>query len=170
MKGQLGFFDLQDRYAQLSKFGDPLEKLSQTVDFEPFRYRLLKALRRSDSGKGGRPPYDPVLMFKVLILQSLYTLSDEQTEFQIRDRLSFQRFLGLGINDQVPDATTIWLFREQLTRTGAIDRLFGHFEDLLKDRGYLAMSGQIGARIEALAPRQRLDEASIPLLPLRLGR
>ena len=76
MKGQLGFFDLEERYAQLSKSGDPLEKLAAAVDFEPFRYRLNKALKRSDGSKGGRPPYDPVLMFKILILQALYNLSD----------------------------------------------------------------------------------------------
>lgn len=158
MKGQLGFFDLEDRYAQLSKSGDPLEKLAQEVDFEPFRYRLNKVLKRADGGKGGRPPYDPVLMFKVLILQSLYTLSDEQTEFMIRDRLSFLRFLGLDVNDPVPDATTIWLFREQLTRAGAIEKLFTRFDKLLKDKGYLAMSGQILDASLVRAPRQHLDD------------
>ena len=158
MKGQLGFFDLEDRYTQLSKSGDPLEKLAQTVDFEPFRYRLVRALKRSGGGKGGRPPYDPVLMFKVLILQSLYTLSDKQTEFQTRDRLSFQRFLGISVNDPVPDATTIWLFREQLIKAGAIDKLFGRFDELLKDRGYLAMSGQILDASLIRAPRQHLDD------------
>lgn len=158
MKGQLGFFDLQDRYAQLSRSGDPLEKLTRTVDFEPFRYRLVKALKRCEGSKGGRPPYDPVLMFKVLILQSLYTLSDDQTEFQIRDRLSFQRFLGIGINDPVPDATTIWLFREHLTRAGAVEKLFRHFDGLLKAKGYLAMSGQILDASLVRAPRQHLDD------------
>ena len=74
--------------------------------------------------KGGRPPYDPVLMFKILVLQTLYTLSDDAAEFQIKDRLSFMRFLGLGLHDRVPDAKTIWLFREQLTRAGAIRKLF----------------------------------------------
>jgi IS5 family transposase len=158
VKDQLGFFDLQDRYAQLSKSGDPLEKLSQAVDFEPFRYRLNKALKRSDGSKGGRPPYDPVLMFKILILQSLYTLSDDQTEFLIRDRLSFLRFLGLGVNDPVPDATTIWLFREQLTQANAIEKLFARFDQLLKDKGYLAMSGQILDASLVRAPRQHLKE------------
>lgn len=158
MKGQLGFFDLEDRYAQLSKSGDPLEKLSQAVNFEPFRYRLNKALKRADGSKGGRPPYDPVLMFKILILQSLYTLSDEQTEFMIRDRFSFLRFLGLDVNDPVPDATTIWLFREQLTKAGAIEKLFARFDKLLKDKGYLAMSGQILDASLVRAPRQHLDD------------
>jgi IS5 family transposase len=158
MKGQLGFFDLEDRYAQLSKAGDPLEKLAATVDFEPFRYRLNKALKRSDGSRGGRPPFDAVLMFKVLILQALYSLSDEQAEFQIRDRLSFQRFLGLGLNDAVPDATTIWLFREQLTRANAMDKLFTRFDDLLREKGYLAMGGQILDASLIPAPRQHLDD------------
>lgn len=158
MKGQLGFFDLADRYAQLSTSGDPLEHLSATVDFEPFRYRLVKVLKRSDGAKGGRPPYDPVLMFKILILQALYGLSDEQAEFQIRDRLSFMRFLGLGLNDQVPDATTIWLFREQLTRAGAVKKLFERFDALLRDKGYIAMSGQILDASLIPAPRQHLND------------
>lgn len=107
MAGQPGFFDVDERYAALSKAGDPLERLNAVVDFEVLRKPLEKALRRSDRNKGGRPPYDPVLMFKVLVLQALYNLSDEQVEFQIRDRLSFMRFLGLGLQDRVPDAKPV---------------------------------------------------------------
>lgn len=107
MVGQPGFFDLSDRYAALSAAGDPLERLAAVVDFEVFRGLLIMALRRSDRGKGGRPPFDPEMMFKILVLQTLYSLSDEATEFQIKDRLSFQRFLGLGLDGRVPDATTI---------------------------------------------------------------
>lgn len=103
--GQPGFFDLDERYQRLSENGDPLVKLAALIDFEAFRPKLVTALKRSDGSKGGRPPYDPVLMFKILILQTLYTLSDDATEFQIRDRLSFMRFLGLGFEDAVPDAT-----------------------------------------------------------------
>lgn len=158
MPGQLGFFDLENRYAQLSKAGDLLEKLATVVDFEPFRYRLLKALKRSDGTKGGRPPYDPILMFKILILQALYGMSDDQAEFQIRDRLTFIRFLGLGPGDAVPDAKTIWLFREQLTKAGAIEKLFARFDKLLRDKGYLAMSGQILDASLIPAPRQHLDD------------
>ena len=158
MPGQLGFFDLEDRYAQLSKAGDPLEKLASVVDFEPFRYRLLKALKRSDGAKGGRPPYDPILMFKILILQALYGMSDDQAEFQIRDRLTFIRFLGLGPGDAVPDAKTIWLFREHLTRAGAVETLFARFDTLLRDKGYLAMSGQILDASLIPALRQHLDD------------
>jgi len=149
-----GFFDLDCRYDQLGKSGDPLERLSNVVDFETFRYRLVKALRRSDGSKGGHPPYDMVLMFKILVLQVLYNLPDEQTEFMIRDRLSFMRFPGVGLNDPVPDATTIWLFREHLTQARAIDKLFFHFDKVLTERGCLAMSGQILDASIVPAPRQ----------------
>lgn len=150
-----GFFDIDDRYAALSKAGDPLERLAGVIDFEPFRYRLEKALKRSDGSKGGRPPYDPVLMFKVLVLQALYGLSDDQAEFMIRDRLSFMRFLGLGFQDPVPDAKTIWLFRELLVEAKAIDKLFARFDQLLAEKGYLAMGGQIIDASIVEAPKQR---------------
>ena len=84
------------------------------VDFEVFRGDLETTLARSDRSKGGRPPYDPVLMFRVLVLQTLYTLSDDQTEYQLKDRLSFMRFVGLSMHDPVPDAKTIWLYCDQL--------------------------------------------------------
>ena len=81
-------------------------------------------------------------MFKLLVLQTLYTPADDQTEYQIRDRLSFMRFCGLALEDRVPDAKTIWLFREQLTRAGAIERLFQRFDAALRNAGYLARAGR----------------------------
>ena len=155
-----GLFDLDRRYGALSAAGDPLERLALVIDFELFRDELDAALERSDRAKGGRPPYDAVLMFKVLVVQTLYTLSDDQTEYQIRDRLSFMRFLALALEDQVPDATTIWLFREQLTRAGAIERLFAEFDRALRGAGYLAMAGQIvdATVVEARRPRLTQDE------------
>ena len=98
-------------------------------------------------------------MFKILVLQALYSLSDEATEFQIKDRLSFQRFLGLGLEGTVPDATTVWLFRERLVKAKAIDRLFARFDAALTDRGYLAMGGQIIDATVVPAPKQRNTEA-----------
>ena len=74
----------------------------------------------SDGAKGGRPPFDPVMMFKILVIQGANALCDERAEFLINDRLSFMRFLGLGLSDPVPDARTIWLFREKLTKAQAI--------------------------------------------------
>jgi IS5 family transposase len=158
MAGQPGFFDLSDRYEALSAAGDPLERLAAVIDFEVFRGPLIAGLRRGPRTKGGRPPFDPVLMFKILVLQALYSLADEATEFQIKDRLSFQRFLGLGLDGTVPDATTIWLFRERLVKARAIDKLFARFDAVLKDKGYLAMGGQIIDASVVPAPKQRNTE------------
>lgn len=158
MAGQPGFFDLDERLAQLSQAGDPLERLTAVVDFELFRPVLDRALARSDRAKGGQPPKDAVMMFKVLVLQALYGVSDEQAEYQIRDRLSFMRFLGLGLGDKVPDRTTIWLYREQLTRAGAIDALFERFDTELKGRGYFALGGQIVDASIVEAPKQRTTD------------
>ncbi len=102
----------------MSDLGDQLEAFTAAVDFEVFRPELEAALAYSDGAKGGRPPFDPVMMFKVLVIQTANTLSDERTEYLINDRLSFMRFLGLGLSDRVPDARTIWLFREKLTKAG----------------------------------------------------
>jgi IS5 family transposase len=155
MAGQPGFFDQHERQQALSEVGDRLERLAAVVDFAVFRGDLEQALSRSDRSKGGRPPYDPVLMFKVLVLQTLYTLSDDQSEYQLKDRLSFMRFVGLALHDPVPDAKTIWLFRERLARAGAVEQLFARFDALLREKGWLAMGGQIvdATVIEARRPR-----------------
>ncbi len=94
-------------------------------------------------------------MFKVLTLQTLSNLSDERTEFFLRDRLTWIRFLGLGLGDPVPDANTIWTFREALTKAGAIERLFALFDEALREAGYLAMSGQLVDATIVSAPKQR---------------
>jgi transposase, IS5 family len=91
------------------------------------------------------------------VLASLYNLSDESLEYQVRDRLSFMRFLGLALHDPVPDATTIWLFREELVKAGKIDELFGLFRQHLEARGFNANArgGQIIDASIVEAPRQR---------------
>jgi len=96
MQGQRGFFDVNDRLKRLSDLGDQLEAFRAAVDFELFRPDLNAALAYSDGVQGGRPPFDPVMMFKILIIQATNNLSDERAEFLINDRLSFMRFLGLG--------------------------------------------------------------------------
>ena len=153
--GSPGFFDLDERLAALSAKGDDLERVKALVDFEMFRPALDAAVPRSDRTKGGRPPFDHVLMFKILILQAMHALSDERTEFLIKDRLSFMRFLGLGLADPVPDANTIWTFREALKKAGAIDGLFQRFDQALRSAGFLAMSGQIVDATIVAAPKQR---------------
>jgi transposase, IS5 family len=125
------------------------------VDFEIFRPALEAAVPRADRSKGGRPPFDHVFMFKVLILQAMDSLSDERCEYLIKDRLSFMRFLGLGLSDAVPDANTIWTFRETLKKANAVDALFQRFDAALRDAGSLAMSGQIVDATIVAAPKQR---------------
>lgn len=155
---QPGLFDMKNRLESLSRFGDPLEKLKEVVDFEGFRSDLETGLGFSDRSKGGRPPYDAVLIFQILVLQTLYNLSDDQAEFQIKDRLSFMRFLDLELCQSVPDAKTVWLYRELLSQQGLIEKLFGAFDKALKERGYLAMSGQIVDASIISAPRQRMTK------------
>ena len=155
MRGQAGLFDVDDRLRRLSDLGDQLEAYARVVDFEVFRPELDKALSYTSGPQGGRPPYDPVMMLKVLVIQTANNLSDERTEFLINDRLSFMRFLGLGLSDRVPDARTIWLFRERLTRAGAIQSLFERFDAMLCEAGYIAMSGQIVDSSLVAAPKQR---------------
>jgi len=158
MAGQLGFFDLDERYAALSESGDPLERLTRVVDFEIFRGDLERALNRSERAKGGRPPMDAVMMFKILVIQALWGLSDEQVEYQIRDRLSFMRFLGLDLAGRVPDYSTVWRFREALGEAGAIAPLFARFDAELKEQGYFALGGQIVDASIVEAPRQRMSK------------
>jgi transposase, IS5 family len=95
------------------------------------------------------------MMFQVLVIQATNNLADERAEFLINDWLSFMRFLGLGLSDRVPDARTIWLFREKATKAGAIKRLFERFDVTLRQAGLIAMSGQIVDASLIAAPRQR---------------
>ena len=115
MTRQPGLFDVEERLQRLSDIGDQLEAYAAVVDVELFRPQLEEALGYSDGAKGGRAAYDPVLMFKILVIQARNGLSDDKAEFLINDRLSFMRFLGLGLNDRVPDAKTNWMLRERLT-------------------------------------------------------
>jgi IS5 family transposase len=154
--GQTGFFDLQDRLKSLDEMGDPLEALNRVIPWEQFRGLLRKALRDKErKSEAGRKPYDEVLMFKVLVLQALYNLGDERTQFHIQDRLSFMRFLGLGIDGQVPDAKTIWLYHDTLAQGGWIDRLFDKFNRYLDEAGLKAQEGQIIDASIVEVPRQR---------------
>jgi transposase, IS5 family len=160
--GQPGFFDLGERYRGLDAKKDPLVVLNAVVPWEDFRARLSAVWRKPDEERktaAGRKPWDEVVIFKTLVLQALYNLSDDQVEYQIRDRLSFMRFLGLGLEDRVPDATTVWLYREKLAQAGLVEALFDAFDAYLKSRGYLAMGGQIVDASIVSAPVQRNSRA-----------
>jgi len=152
---QTGLFDWQTRFEQLDKGGDPLVKINEVIKWEIFRKQLQKVRDKERKSAAGRKPYDVIVMFKVLIIQSLYNLSDDQLEFQIRDRLSFMRFLGLSLGSAVPDAKTIWLFREQLTEAKLIEKLFRKFDVFLRKNGFAARKGQIVDASIVQAPKQR---------------
>lgn len=162
MTGQLGFWSVADRLAEISAQGsaqgDPLETLAATVDFEMFRPVLMKALGRPPRWKGGRPGFDLVLKFRMLVLQSLHGLSLEATEYLVRDRLSWMRFCRLGPEDAVPDANTLWDFREALIRAGTLDELFARLDQAITAAGYLPRGGQIVDATLVAAPRQRLTD------------
>ena len=153
--GQPGFFDLCERYQSISKCGDPLEVLNREVPFESFGPDLKKAFKKTKKSNAGRKAFDLVLMFKIIVLQGLYNLSDAQMEFQIRDRLSFMRFLGLGMEDAVPDEKTIWLFKDTLAKRNATKKLLARFDKFLKQKGYAAKKGQIMDASIVEVPRQR---------------
>ena len=152
---QPGFFDLSDREALLERLGDPLPKIEEIVDWEGFRAELEQIRDKPRKSKAGRKPFDVLLMFKVLVLQQMYNLGDDQTEYQIRDRYSFCRFLGLSPEGRVPDAKTIWLFREQLVERGLIEPLFAEFSQQIEQAGYQARQGQIVDASIVAAPKQR---------------
>lgn len=152
---QPGFFDWEVRYEKLDTNRDPLVKINTVVPWESFR-PLLETIREKErKSNAGAKPYDAVMMFKILIIQSLYNLSDEGIEYQIMDRISFMRFLGLHLHDRVPDAKTIWLFREELTEAGLIKELFQRFDTYLKKNGFSAQKGQIVDASIVSAPIQR---------------
>jgi hypothetical protein len=138
---QFGFFDLEYRLDKINKNGDPLKKLNIVIDWESFRPELEALREKERKSNAGRKPFDTVMMFKLLILQSLYNLSDDALEMQILDRLSFMRFLGLSIGQTVPDATTIWKFRTMLTIASIVKELFKKFDTYLHDNGFQAMKG-----------------------------
>lgn len=138
-----GFFDQDFRLSKLTKLGDPLVKLNKYIDFELFRNILENGLSKLAKGKGGRKPYDYVLMFKILILQRYYNLSDDQIEFQINDRMSFMRFLNLTIADDIPDSKTVWCFKEQLIDIKILESIFALFLDHLQKIGLVANEGKI---------------------------
>src|SRR5689334_17094969 len=161
MSVQRGFCDIDERYTALSAAGDPLQRLAAVVDFEVFRPVLDAALARSDRARG-RPPYDSVVMFRVLVLQALYSLSDEQAEFQLRDRLSFMRFVGLELHDPVPDAKTIWWTVSVIGRFEVKSwsvmlslRAGSSFCSWSVCDGHIMRSGREGPISKAASPKQR---------------
>ena len=152
---QKGFFDENDRLKEISRLGDPLEKLNKYIKWEGLRDLITEAIKKEPKGLGGRPPFDYVMMFKILVLQKLYNMSDDKTEFVIKDRLSFQRFLGLQLCDTVPDSKTIWNFREELKEANILETIFERFVEQLEEKGIVTHSGSIVDATFVDVPKQR---------------
>jgi transposase len=152
---QPGLFDVEERAAQLTKMGDPLVGLKARVDWEEFRPELKRLYEKDRKSQAGAKPFDVVLMFKILVLQQLHNLSDDGIEYQIRDRFSFMRFLGLQLEDRVPDSKTVWTFRERLKGLDLVDVLFARFHEQLAEQGYAARAGQMIDATFVEVPKQR---------------
>ena len=155
-QGKKSLFDEQFTIERLSEIGNPLEAISKVIDFEMFRITLEdKLLNTNKKSNAGAKPFDVVMMFKIIILQRYYGLGDKQVEYQILDRTSFKNFLGLASGDKVPDEKTVWLFRENLTKTGVIENLFYLFVNYLESKGLIFNEGKLIDASFTVAPRQR---------------
>jgi len=152
---QYSFFDQTKRLAKISKLGDVLEQLNAIVRWHIFNPVLEKAIVRTKSSKGGRPPFELLLMFKILIIKRLYNLSYDQCEYQINDRISFMRFLGMDFGSIVPDAKTIWLYEEMLSKSEAGKDLFDKFFEELHKQGYVTHAGSIVDASFMEAPKRK---------------
>ena len=166
-----GLFDLEFHEKKIKEYQPPLAKLDKVINWELFRELIEAALYVEPKGAGGRPPFDKIMMFKILILQKYYNLSDEQTEFQINDRTSFKQFLGLKIGDTIPDEKTIWHFKEQLVNKNLSEQLFEMFTLSLMDKGIIAKEGSMVDATFVDVPKQRnskeensdLKKGAVPL-------
>jgi len=154
MVKQLFMFGADKQLDRLSKLGDPLEKINEIIDWESFRYSIRKRVRKDDYSKGGRPPYDEILMFKIMLLQDWNNVSDDSAEYLVNCRLDWQRFLGMELGEKSPDAKTIWLFKEQLGKAG-LRELFDLFNKNLTVNGIIKREGSLVDATFVDVPRQR---------------
>ena len=150
---QLNLFAEDNRLEKLTELGDSLLKLN-VVNWKSFRPVLETVFQKERKSNAGRLSYDVVMMFKIFVLQRLFNISDDQTKFQISDHMSFMRFLGFSLGDRVPDAKTIWLYRENLTKAGVIDHLFIDYCKALERNGIITHTGTIIDATFVDAPRQ----------------
>ena len=157
-------FASEEREHKLNKLGDLLDRLNDCVNFSSLSAELERIMPRSARLKGGRPPFPTELMVRILVIQQLYNLSDDQMEFQLLDRLSLQRFAGLRHSSQIPDAKTIWLFKERLKDAGAHTRLFDLVGIELARHGYIARGGQMIDASLVQVPRQHLSREEKAIL------
>jgi IS5 family transposase len=153
--GQRGFWDDQKRVAKLQEKKPVLKRLADSIPWESFRPLLDKGYAHERKSNAGRKRIDPLILFKMLVLQQLFNLSDQELEFQVNDRRSFEEFVGLGVMNSIPDATTVAFFRDRLLKAGVIEELFEMFESYLRSQGLQARGGQIIDATLVPVPKQR---------------
>ena len=157
-------FAAEEREQKLDRKGDLLSTLNQHVNFVALVAEIDHIAPRPSDKRGGRPPYPTELMVRVLVLQHLYNLSDEALEYQLLDRLSFQRFCGLRHSSTIPDANTLWVFRERISAAGGADALFDAVQRQLQQHGFIARGGQIVDATLVEAPKQHFHKEEKALL------
>ena len=153
--GQRGFWDEKQSVAKLQEKKPVIQRLTESIPWESFRPLLDKGYSQERKSNAGSKRIAPLILFKRLVLQQLFNLSDEEIEFQVNDRRSFEEFVGLGVMNNIPDATTVAFFRERLRRAGVIEELFEMFENYLRDQGLEARGGQIIDATLVPVPKQR---------------
>ena len=153
--GQVGFWDDQQRVAKLHEKKPVLKRLSDSIPWESFRPLLDKGYAQERKSNAGRKRIDPLILFKMLVLQQLFNLSDQELEFQVNDRRTFEHFVGSGVMSSIPDATTVAFFRDRLLKAGVIEELFEMFESYLRSQGLQARGGQIIDATLVPVPKQR---------------
>jgi transposase len=166
---KLDLFADAARKQKIETLGDPLQVIARHIDFDHLTQVIDELLPRGDATRGGRPPYPTAVMVRILILKYLYNLSDEQMEYQLLDRMSYQRFCLLTDSANVPDRNTLWHYQQRLGVDG-VTALFQAVDGQLLQRGYLARCGQIIDATLVPAPIQhftkedkaQLEQGNIP--------
>lgn len=129
-------FALKEKYDKVKKLRSRLEEIKDLIDWDSF----LPMFPQKETNRGA-PEYEKTLMLKILFLQSCYGISDEEMEFQIYDRLSFQQFLDFP--EDIPDFSTIWRFREELTEENIIDLIWDELKNQIDQHGIIIKKGAI---------------------------
>jgi transposase, IS5 family len=143
-QASVDLFVQDQRQSKLGGFIANLAAMDELIDFAAIAAQVEAACPRPDRSKGGRPPYPTEVMVRLLFIQSLYNLSDEDCEYQVLDRMSFQHFCRLDGALHIPDARTLWSFKQRLAQGGLGGRaIFDAVSQQLQRHGYIPRGGQI---------------------------
>jgi IS5 family transposase len=133
-------FALNEQYKHIQRLGDKLAELESLIEWEAFR-PIISQIYNNHTDQGGRPNTDEILLVKMLVLQSLYGLSDPEMERQANDRISFRKFLGFP--EKIPDHTTLWYFRERLIRSRKEQAIWDQLQTQIEVKGLKIRKGVI---------------------------